>query len=114
MIAWIDTEMKLPEAQLRPTVVKFTSRLAGRLREWWINLGEYRQLQILQSPSIESFVLILHTEFLGAVSHQTATARDEFLKMKCCPYKKKDLEKHYNGMSKRYYLLGGMDDPNLK
>lgn len=84
MIAWIDAEMKLPEAQLRPTLVKFTSRLVDRLQEWWINLGKYCQLQVLQSPSIESFVLILHTEFLGAVSHQTATAREEFLKMKCC------------------------------
>lgn len=32
MIAWIDAEMQIPEAQLRPTLVKFTSRLAGRLR----------------------------------------------------------------------------------
>lgn len=114
MIAWIDAEMQIPEAQLRPTLVKFTSRLTGRLQEWWINLGEYRQLQVLQSPTIESFVLILHTEFLGAVTHQTVTAREEYLRMKCCSYKKKDLEKNYNGMSKRFYLLGGMDDPNLK
>lgn len=34
--------------------------------------------------------------------------------MKCCPYKRKDLERHHNNMSKRFHLLKEMDDPNLK
>lgn len=46
--------------------------------------------------------------------HQTTIAREEYLSMKCCSYKRKDLGRHYNGISKRFYLLGGIDDPNLK
>lgn len=114
MIAWIDAEMQAPDAQLHTTLVKFTARLSGRLREWWIDLGEYQQWQVLQATSIDSFVLILHNEFLSAITHQTAIAREEYLSMKCCSYKHKDLEWHYNNMSKRFYLLGGMDDLNLK
>lgn len=48
------------------------------------------------------------------MTHQTTIAREEFFIMKCCSYKRKDLEKHYNNMSKRFYLLKEMNDPNLK
>lgn len=41
-------------------------------------------------------------------------AKEEFLNMKCCSYKRKDLERHYGNMSKRFYLPKEMDDPNLK
>lgn len=39
-------------------------------------------------------------------------AREEYLKMKCCS-SRKDLEKHYDRMSKRLYVLNSMDDVNL-
>ncbi|GKC29876.1 putative reverse transcriptase domain, viral movement protein, partial [Tanacetum coccineum] len=44
----------------------------------------------------------------------TSHAREEFLKMKCCSFQKKDLEKHYDHMSQRFYYLNGVDDVNLK
>ncbi|GJT28773.1 putative zinc finger, CCHC-type containing protein [Tanacetum coccineum] len=44
----------------------------------------------------------------------TIHAREEFLKMKCCSFQKKDLEKHYDHMSQRFYCLNGVDDVNLK
>ncbi|KAF5797001.1 putative transcription factor interactor and regulator CCHC(Zn) family [Helianthus annuus] len=34
--------------------------------------------------------------------------------MKCCSFRPKDLEKHYNKMSERFYCLHGIDDVNLK
>ncbi|GJS21715.1 putative reverse transcriptase domain, viral movement protein [Tanacetum coccineum] len=34
--------------------------------------------------------------------------------MKCCSFQKKDLEKHYDRMSHRFYCLNGVDDVNLK
>nr|GEW45487.1 ribonuclease H-like domain-containing protein [Tanacetum cinerariifolium] len=43
-----------------------------------------------------------------------AHAREEFLKMKGCSFQKKDLEKHYDRMSQRFYYLNGVDDVNLK
>lgn len=34
--------------------------------------------------------------------------------MKCCSFKLKDLEKHYDKMMKRFYCIHGIDDVNLK
>nr|GFC89418.1 putative zinc finger, CCHC-type [Tanacetum cinerariifolium] len=34
--------------------------------------------------------------------------------MKCCSFQKKDLEKHYDRMSQRFYCLNEVDDVNLK
>ncbi|GJV11256.1 hypothetical protein Tco_1352797 [Tanacetum coccineum] len=34
--------------------------------------------------------------------------------MKCCSFQKKDLEKHYDRMSQRFYCLNRVDDVNLK
>nr|GEZ49990.1 putative zinc finger, CCHC-type [Tanacetum cinerariifolium] len=88
--------------------------LQGRLRDWYHSLGEYRQLQIQQSISLEAFMSIIYSEFIGSPWEHTAHAREEFLKMKCCSFQNKDLEKHYNHMSQRFYCLNGVDDVNLK
>ena len=34
--------------------------------------------------------------------------------MKCYPFERKDLEKHIDRMSRRYYSFNGMDDVNSK
>ena len=34
--------------------------------------------------------------------------------MKCCSFERKDLEKHFDRMSRRYYSFNGMDDVNAK
>ena len=34
--------------------------------------------------------------------------------MKCCSFERKDLEKHFDKMSRRYYSFNGMDDVNAK
>nr|GEY80944.1 putative zinc finger, CCHC-type [Tanacetum cinerariifolium] len=66
-------------------IKRFLTRLQGRLRDWY------------------------HSLALG-----TAHAREEFLKMKCCSFQKKDLEKHYDRMSQRFYCLNRVDVVNLK
>ena len=63
---------------------------------------------------LEYFFTIFHNEFLGLVTHYTEVAREEFLLMKCCSFERKDLEKHFNRMSMRYYSFNGMDDVNPK
>ncbi|KAM7518111.1 hypothetical protein LguiB_017073 [Lonicera macranthoides] len=40
--------------------------------------------------------------------------REELLSIKCCSLDLKDLEKHYDRISQRFYVLGGIDDVNLK
>nr|GEX17570.1 putative zinc finger, CCHC-type [Tanacetum cinerariifolium] len=89
-------------------------QLQGSLIDWYHSLGEYRQLQIQQSISPEAFVSIIYSEFIGSPWEHTAHAREEFLKMKCCSFQKKDLEKHYDRMSWRFYFINGVDDVNLK
>ncbi|GJS73986.1 putative zinc finger, CCHC-type containing protein [Tanacetum coccineum] len=95
-------------------IKRFLNRLQGRLRDWYHSLGEYRQLHIQQLISPEAFMSIIYLEFIGSPWEHTAYAREEFLKMKCCSFQKKDLEKHYNRMSQRFYCLNGVDDVNLK
>ena len=90
------------------------ARITGRLREWWINLGEYRQRQAAQCNMLEDFFTIVHNEFLSSVTHYTEVAREEFLLMKCCSFERKYLEKHFDRMSRRYYSFNGMDDVNVK
>ena len=34
--------------------------------------------------------------------------------MKCCSFERKDLEKHFDRMSRRYYSFNGMDGANAK
>ena len=71
-----------PQMPLSQIIAKFVARITGRLREWWINLGEYRQRQAAQCNTLEDFFTIVHNEFLGSVTHYTEVAREEFLLMK--------------------------------
>ena len=63
---------------------------------------------------MEDFFTIIHNEFLGAPTHYTKVAREEFLAMKCCSFEMKDLERHFDRMSRRFYTINGMDDVNIK
>lgn len=57
---------------------------------------------------------LVYNEFVGTPIRHTDIARDEFLNMKCYSLELKDLERHYDLMSKQFYILGGIDDLNLK
>lgn len=72
----------------------------------------YRQIQVTRASLLD--LLFIYTEFLGSTNHYSNQAREEHLKMKCCSLQRKDLEKHYDNMSKRFYVLNGMDDVNHK
>ena len=42
MYSWCIAELQTPNATVSKIIAKFVARITGRLREWWINLGEYR------------------------------------------------------------------------
>ncbi|GJS01534.1 hypothetical protein Tco_0318042 [Tanacetum coccineum] len=63
---------------------------------------------------IKRFLTKLQGRLRDCPWEHTTHAREEFLKMKCCSFQKKDLEKHYDRMSQRLYYLNGVDDVNLK
>ena len=79
MYSWCITELQAPNATVTLIITKFMARIIGRLREWWINLGEYRQRQAAQCNTLEDFFTIVHNKFLGSVTHYTEVAREEFL-----------------------------------
>jgi hypothetical protein len=112
--AWCTAAMLSPNATLSIVITKCTAKFLGRLRQWYMALGEYRQLQLKQLPTLDQFISVLHTEFLGDHDNTKEFVREEYLSMRCCSFKRKDLEKHYDRMSQRFYLLNGMDDVNLK
>ena len=90
---------------------QFSSGLTGILRDWWQSLGEYRQLRFLQrDTSIEDAL----TYFYGQETLIIERLQLEFFKMKCSSIKKKKLEKCFKHMTKRFYLIRRIDDPNLK
>nr|GEU29710.1 putative zinc finger, CCHC-type [Tanacetum cinerariifolium] len=112
MLTWCIAELQYYTIDV--VIKRFLTRLQGRLRDWYHSHGEYRQLQIQQSISPEAFMSIIYSKFIGSPWEHTTHAREEFLKMKCCSFQKKDLEKHYDRMSQRFYCLNGVDDVNLK
>ncbi|KAJ9550757.1 hypothetical protein OSB04_014802 [Centaurea solstitialis] len=112
MLTWCTAELQHYDIEM--VVKRFLTRIQGRLRDWYMSLGEYRQMQLLQSPSPEALLHTIYAEFIGNPIEHTVRAREEFLKMKCCSFRLKDLETHYNNMSKRFYCLNGIDDTNLK
>ena len=114
MFSWCTVELQTPNSIVAQVISKFISRLIGRIREWWINLGEFQQRQVAQSQTLEDFFKILHNEFLGSPAHYTEVTQEEFLAMKCCSFERKDLEKHFDRMSRRFYSINGMDDVNIK
>ncbi|KAK9733620.1 hypothetical protein RND81_04G079400 [Saponaria officinalis] len=105
MHAWCTEQLLYPGTQLTTVIDRLVARFFGRLRQWWISLGAYRQLQIRQAFTVDAFIGNIHNEFLGAWDHYTTQAREEFLIMKCCSFMRKDLERHYERMSKRFYAL---------
>ena len=64
--------------------------------------------------TIDAAIQVLYAEFIGRPDHYYQISREEYLQMKCCSYLPKDIEKHYDRMSKWFYAIGGIDDVNLK
>uniref|UniRef100_A0A251TWY6 Putative zinc finger, CCHC-type n=1 Tax=Helianthus annuus TaxID=4232 RepID=A0A251TWY6_HELAN len=112
MLTWCTAELQYYSIDM--VIKRFLARCQGRLRDWYVSLGEYRQTNILNSKTPEEFINNIYYEFIGNPVDHTIRAREEFLKMKCCSFRPKDLEKHYNRMSERFYCLQGIDDVNLK
>nr|GEU83963.1 putative zinc finger, CCHC-type [Tanacetum cinerariifolium] len=112
MLTWCTAELQYYTIDV--VIKRFLTRLQGRLRDWYHKLGEYRQLQIQQSISPEAFMGIIYSKFIVSPWGHTSHTREEFLKMKCCSFQKKDLVKHYDRVSQRFYCINGVDDVNLK
>ena len=110
--SWCTVELQALNSTVAHVITKFVARLTRRIREWWINLREFRQRQAAQSKTLEDFFTILLNEFLGSSTHHIEVAWEEFLAMNCCSFERKDLKKHFDRMLRRFYSFNGMDDVN--
>ncbi|KAJ4903026.1 hypothetical protein Rs2_16977 [Raphanus sativus] len=109
--AWMNSEAITSPLHL--VIQQFTARLSGALKEWWNSLGEYRQQQVYQI-TIPLLLGEIHREFIGTPTHQKEQIQEEFFSAKCCSLKKKDLAKHFERQTRRYYALNGLNNPSLK
>ncbi|KAH9649259.1 hypothetical protein KPL70_025917 [Citrus sinensis] len=111
--AWIDLQGTKPNAQPQAVLHEFMARSTGSLRDWLESLGEYRQLQFMES-SIGTALNLIHEQFIGEKTASTEVDRKEYHKMKCCSLKRHLLDAHYKRMSILFYKLNGFNEPSLK
>ncbi|KAM7518319.1 hypothetical protein LguiB_017281 [Lonicera macranthoides] len=105
---WLQTDLQhYPQQEV---FLRFLARLTGRLKDWYNSLGEYRQKTLQQQKTIDEFLGLIYIEFVGKASRHLDIMREELLTMKCCSLDMNDLEKHYDRISQRFYVLGGIDD----
>ncbi|KAH9649388.1 hypothetical protein KPL70_025965 [Citrus sinensis] len=112
-VAWIDLQGTKPNAQPQVVLCEFMARSTGSLRDWLESLGEYRQLQFMES-SIGTALNIIHEQFIGEKTASTEADRKEYHQMKCCSLKRHLLDAHYKRMSILFYKLNGFNEPSLK
>ncbi|KAH9716796.1 hypothetical protein KPL71_021578 [Citrus sinensis] len=111
--AWIDLQGTKPNAQTQVVLREFMARSTSSLRDWLESLGEYRQLQFMQSP-IGTALNIIHEQFIGEKIAFNDADKREYHQMKCCSLKRHLLESHYKRMSIIFYKLNGFNEPSLK
>ena len=75
MYSWCTIELQTLNSIIAQVIAMFIARLKGRIREWSIALGEFRQRHTVQSQSLEEFFTIFHNEFLGEATHYIEVAR---------------------------------------
>ncbi|KAH9717003.1 hypothetical protein KPL71_021663 [Citrus sinensis] len=112
--AWLDLQMVKPDAELSAVLKEFVSRFTGSLCDWFDILGQYRQLLYLQHPTVSAALMDIHSQFLGEPAAIFATARKEYLQMRCCSMQRSDLHYHFKRMSALFYKIGGINDHTLK
>ena len=60
MAAWIDLQMLRANATIASILRELATRFTGSLRDWFDTLGEYRQLQFVQLPTVSSALFVIH------------------------------------------------------
>ncbi|KAH9668361.1 hypothetical protein KPL70_021384 [Citrus sinensis] len=111
--AWIDLQGTKPNAHPQAVLREFMARSTGSLRDWLESLGEYRQLQFMESL-VGIALNLIHEQFIDEKTASTEADRKEYHQMKCCSLKRHLLDAHYKRMSILFYKLNGFNEPSLK
>ena len=110
--AWIDLQGTKPNAQPQVVLRELMARSTGSLRDWLESLGEYWQLQFMQSP-IGTALNIIHEQFISEKTASTDANRKKYHQMKYCSLKRHLLESHYK-RNILFYKLNGFNELSLK
>ncbi|KAD5318231.1 hypothetical protein E3N88_18177 [Mikania micrantha] len=78
MLTWCSAEFQFYDIDM--VIMRSLTKCQGRLRDWYLSLGEYRQLQIQQVQPPEEFMHIIYAEFIGSPIEHTVRAHDVNLK----------------------------------
>ncbi len=105
--------MLCEDADSHTVLREFISRTTGILQDWFASIGEYNKAQFCHLNIIQA-VNAIFAEFLGDASLYSKQLRQEFFDMRYCSLKRPDIEKHYQRMAQRYYLLNACNDVNLR
>ena len=111
--ASIDLQGTKPNAHPKSVHREFMARSTGSLWDWLESLGEYRQIQFMQSP-IGTALNIIHEQFIGERTASKEADRKEYHQMRCCSLKRHLLKSHYKRMSILFYKLNGFNELSLK
>ena len=95
-------------------LILFSTRLTGTLKEFWVSIGDYKQQQFFNYITYTAAINESAAIFCRQQGHRIDKIREQFFKLKCCSLLPKDLDKHYQQFCKHFYILGGIDDVNLK
>jgi len=112
--AWMDTKMIDPDADRYRVIEEFCARMTGTLKEWYQSIGTVNQDLLHIMESTDAVISAIHFEFLENIDTINKEIRKEYFEMKCYSLKLKDIERHYQRMQQRFYLLNGYNDPSLK
>ncbi|RDX86364.1 hypothetical protein CR513_32304, partial [Mucuna pruriens] len=111
--AWLDTKL-MKDSDPYKVIEEFCCRMIGTLKHWYHGLGVVRQDQLHNLGTAAEVLGVLHEEFIGDGAIIDKKVRQEYFEMKCCSIKIKDLNKHFQRMSQRFYILNGLNDTSLK
>ncbi|KAI5405968.1 hypothetical protein KIW84_052642 [Lathyrus oleraceus] len=109
---WLDTQMMKTSEDSYKIIEEFCCRMTGTMKEWYHNLGTFKQDELHHLETTANILGVLHREFIGDMEMFDRKNKQEFFEIKCCSLKTKDLDRHYHRMTQRYYVLNGYNDPS--
>ncbi|CAK8543550.1 unnamed protein product [Lathyrus sativus] len=74
-------------------IEEFCCRMTGMVKEWYHNLGSFKQDDLHCLENTANILGVLYREFIGDMDIFDRKNRQEFFEMKCCSLKTKDLDK---------------------
>ncbi|KAI5391035.1 hypothetical protein KIW84_076048 [Lathyrus oleraceus] len=80
--AWLDTQMMKTSENNYKIIEEFCCRMTGTMKEWYHNLGTFKQDELHRLETTANILGVLHREFVGDMEIFDRKNRQEFFEMK--------------------------------